>query len=198
MSNFDDDLYYKIEEVAKYRKQLLPTNSVPNYAILYISTDNDSLRQKYISLSETHNNNMVASVYPDSGVDLYVPEEVTFDKPFESKFIDMQIKTMMVYYDTTTMSKIGCAFYTHPRSSISKTPLMLANHTGVIDSGYRGNLIGVFRWLPFDGNTSYTVTQHTRLLQVCHPSLCPIYIQVVDNIDNATERGSGGFGSTGK
>lgn len=198
MSNFDDDLYYDIEEVAKYRKQLLPTNSVPNYAILYISTDNDSLRQKYISLSDTHNNKMFTSVYPDSGVDLYVPDEVTFDKPFESKFIDMQIKTMMVYYDTATMSKIGCAFYTHPRSSISKTPLMLANHTGVIDSGYRGNLIGAFRWLPSDGTTSYSVTQYTRLLQVCHPSLCPVYIQVVDNIDDTTERGNGGFGSTGK
>lgn len=198
MSDVDNGLYYTIEEVAKYRKQLLPSNSVPNYAILYISTDNSELRQKYFSLSQAHNNKMFTSVYPDSGVDLYVPDDVTFNKHFESKFIDMQIKTKMVYHDTTNMSLIGCGFYTHPRSSISKTPLMLANHTGVIDSGYRGNLIGAFRWLPSGEDTSYTVIQYTRLLQICHPSLCPIYIQVVDKIDDTTERGSGGFGSTGK
>lgn len=198
MTDIDNGLYYKIEEVTKYRKQILPTNSVPNYAILYISTDNTELHQKYVSLSQTHNEKMFISHYPDSGVDLYVPNDITFDKHFESKFIDMQIKTKMVYHDTTTMTKIGCGFYTYPRSSISKTPLMLSNHTGVIDSGYRGNLIGAFRWLPSNKDTTYTVTQYTRLLQVCHPSLCPVYIQVVDKIDDTTERGSGGFGSTGK
>jgi len=198
MTDSDNGLYYKIEEVTKYRKQILPTNSVPNYAILYISTDNTELHKKYVSLSQTHNEKMFISHYPDSGVDLYVPNDITFDKHFESKFIDMQIKTKMVYHDTTTMTKIGCGFYTYPRSSISKTPLMLSNHTGVIDSGYRGNLIGAFRWLPSNEDTTYTVTQYTRLLQVCHPSLCPVYIQVVDKIDDTTERGSGGFGSTGK
>jgi dUTPase len=198
MSDFDNGLYYKMAGVTKYRKHLHPSNSVPNYAVLYISTDNSELRQKYTSLSQAHNDKMFTSVYPDSGVDLYVPDDVTFDKHFESKFIDMQIKTKMIYHDTATMSRIGCGFYTHPRSSISKTPLMLANHTGVIDSGYRGNLIGAFRWLPSGEDTSYTVIQHTRLLQVCHPSLCPVYIQVVDEIEDTTERGSGGFGSTGK
>ena len=198
MSDFDNGLYYKMAGVTKYRKHLHQSNSVPNYAVLYISTDNSELRQKYTSLSQAHNDKMFTSVYPDSGVDLYVPDDVTFDKHFESKFIDMQIKTKMIYHDTATMSRICCGFYTHPRSSISKTPLMLANHTGVIDSGYRGNLIVAFRWLPSGEDTSYTVIQHTRLLQVCHPSLCPVYIQVVDEIEDTTERGSGGFGSTGK
>ena len=32
----------------------------------------------------------------------------------------------------------------YPRSSIYKTPLRLANNTGIIDSGYRGNLMGAF------------------------------------------------------
>jgi dUTPase len=77
---------------------------------------------------------------------------------------------------------------------------MLANHTGIIDSGYRGNLIGAFRALYFhkDDNNSYIVEKHTRLLQICHPSLCPIYVVMVneDELTN-TERGEGGFGSTG-
>ena len=89
----------------------------------------------------------------------------------------------------TNMSRVGCGFYTHPRSSISKTPLMLANHTGgVIDYGYRGNLIGAFRWLPSGGeDISYTVVQYTRLLQICHPSLCPMYIQVIDTTELANK-----------
>ena len=87
MSAFDTGLYYKIEEIAKYRKTLHQSNSVPNYAILYISTDNDNLREKYTNLSQSHNEKMFTSAYPDSGVDIYVPEDVKFDKHFETKLI---------------------------------------------------------------------------------------------------------------
>jgi dUTP pyrophosphatase len=71
---------------------------------------------------------------------------------------------------------------------------MLANHTGIIDSGYRGALIGAFRNM----GDEYVVEKHTRLLQVCHPSLCPIYVVLTnENELSSTERGEGGFGSTG-
>ena len=105
--------------------------------------------------------------------------------------ISMDVKCEMV-------DKKGhsCGYYMYPRSSISKTPLMLANHVGIIDSGYRGNLIGAFRCL--DSNP-YTIEKHTRLLQVTHPSLCPIYVDMVNESElSNTTRGSGGFGSTGK
>ena len=84
----------------------------------------------------------------------------------------------------------------HPRSSLSKTDLRLANSTGIIDAGYRGPLIGMFDCLK-DG---YQVSKFTRLLQICAPSLMPIYVRVVDTIDELgpeTSRGEGGFGSTG-
>jgi dUTPase len=77
---------------------------------------------------------------------------------------------------------------------------MLANHTGIIDSGYRGSLIGAFRWLRSsdDDSRSYLVEQNTRLAQVCHPTLCPVYVVLVNERDlSNTERGAGGFGSTG-
>ena len=35
------------------------------------------------------------------------------------------------------------AYYLFPRSSISKTPLRLANSIGLIDGGYRGELVGM-------------------------------------------------------
>jgi dUTP pyrophosphatase len=110
----------------------------------------------------------------------------------------MNIKTEMFYCDVNTDVISPCAFNVHPRSSISKTPLMLANHTGIIDSGYRGSLIGAFRQVPYNiPNNEYTVSKNSRLLQICHPSLCPIYIMLVNNNDlSSSERGDGGFGST--
>ena len=167
------------------------------FAVLYIATRNEELRNKYIELANTHNTKLSQNDYPDSGVDLYVPEDITFDTHYDTKFIDMQITSKMVYQSHDTNVPIPTGFYIHPRSSLSKTQLMLANHTGIIDSGYRGNLIGAFRWLPIGNNTSYTVTKDTRLVQVCHPTLCPVFVVVVPVIQENTIRGEGGFGSTG-
>ena len=84
-----------------------------------------------------------------------------------------------------------------PRSSISKTPLVLSNHVGIIDSGYRGNLIAMFRNL---SGEDYHVEQYTRLIQVCHSSLKPFIVRLANSAEDLgnTSRGSGGFGSTGK
>jgi dUTP pyrophosphatase len=88
------------------------------------------------------------------------------------------------------------AFYVYPRSSISKTPLVLSNSIGIIDQGYRGIIKGAFHSLT---KATYVVEKHTRLLQICHPSLLPFLVELVDNKDDFTssERGTEGFGSTG-
>ena len=91
-------------------------------------------------------------------------------------------------------------YYMYPRSSISKTELMLSNHTGIIDSGYRGVLMGAFRWLKPENSEqdNYTIDRYTRLLQVCLPTLHPIFVVMVDESElTDTTRGTGGFGSTG-
>lgn len=82
-----------------------------------------------------------------------------------------------------------------PRSSIgAKTPLRLSNMIGLIDSDYRGELI-----ILFDNNSDsdYTIHAGDRVAQI---ELEPVYrfkaIQV-EKVDE-TERGEGGFGSTGK
>jgi dUTPase len=88
---------------------------------------------------------MKTDYYHNSGFDLFIPQEVIFENEITSKFIDLEIKTEMLYYENSQFK--NCGYNMHPRSSISKTPLMLANHTGIVDSGYRGSLIGAFRWL---------------------------------------------------
>ena len=81
----------------------------------------------------------------------------------------------------------------YPRSSITNTPLRLANSIGIIDSGYRGDVIGKFDCIRGD----YVALQYTKLLQIVAPGMVPIYVRLVQDLSIETERGTGGFGSTG-
>jgi len=166
-------------------------NNLGNFAILKLAVSNNQLREHYQTVIDTHNNAIQNDPFPNSGFDLFVPETVgVANSPESVKMISMDVKCEMV--ESTGKS---VAYYMYPRSSLSKTPLVLANHVGIIDSGYRGNLIGAFRNLD---NKPYVVDKHTRLLQVCHPSLWPIYVVLVEEAElSTTSRGSGGFGSTG-
>jgi dUTP pyrophosphatase len=196
MSSFND----RIQNIFSSLRNSFP-NTSENFAILKLAVNpnNDHLKNIYEQKVATHNSAILDNVFADSGFDLFVPQNTVFDEDTEAKFIDFQVKGEMVYCDVVKNSYRTCAFTIHPRSSISKTPLMLANHTGIIDSGYRGSLIGAFRWLGENNATSYSVEPHTRLLQICHPTLCPIIVEMVDeNQLTNTERGTGGFGSTGR
>jgi dUTP pyrophosphatase len=82
----------------------------------------------------------------DCGVDLFVLEDIEIC-PGETKLIDLGIQCEMV--NLVPANNINCSYYLYPRSSIStKTPLILANSTGIIDSGYRGNLIAAVKYVP--------------------------------------------------
>lgn len=195
------DLFLTIQNINTLSETLRATsvNCNKNFAILKLVIDNPTLKQQYTERVTAHNTQFMTNILPDSGFDVLVPNDITFNKPFVSNFIDMNIKTEMFYYEVDSERITNTAFNVHPRSSISKTPLMLANHTGIIDAGYRGSLIGAFRWLKPDNDTTtqYIVNENTRLLQICHPSLCPIYVTLTEGDDLSTSiRGTGGFGST--
>jgi len=86
----------------------------------------------------------------------------------------------------------------YPRSSISKTKQMLRNHVGVIDSGYRGEIILKFGWFSQAATPDSTVydvgDRVAQLMIVPHPKV--EFIEVDELTD--TDRGEGGFGSTGQ
>jgi len=157
---------------------------------LYIDPANTELRELYEKYIADHNAHITSDPFPNSGFDLFTTDLCVFppNNTFSSKMVDFGIVTEMQYNSEPS------AFLLCPRSSIAKTPLMLANHVGIIDSGYRGNIKGAFRNL--DTNSEYVVEKHVRLLQICHPSLCPIRVELCDSVSN-TSRGAGGFGSTG-
>ena len=173
-----------------------------NYAILslYVDAEDPELRALYQEQAVKHNRAVQEDPYPNAGFDLFFPKSKTFGT-VAATFVDLRVKCLMRHYDLITKEWTPTAFYVYPRSSLSKTPLMLANHMGIIDSGYRGFLIGAFRFLRETlGSPDYDVCKHTRLLQICSSDMRPILVELVDREDAFVEttRGSGGFGSTGR
>ena len=94
----------------------------------------------------------------------------------------------------------GCLLY--PRSSISKTPFLLANSVGVIDAGYRGEVLAKLVRMDNSVQTVNLDDKDLRLVQICLPSLRPVRVQFVDSLEALgtppDNRGSGGFGSTNR
>ncbi len=82
-----------------------------------------------------------------------------------------------------------------PRSSIKNTELLLSNCVGVIDSGYRGEVMAVFRKL--GGVPSKKYYAGDKAVQLIIIPIPKVDVEVVDELSE-TERGTGGFGSTGK
>ncbi len=123
----------------------------------------------------------------DAGMDLYCPHQLIIE-PNETHLIKMGIACEM------TDEYLPVSFMLVPRSSISKTPLRMSNSIGIIDSGYRGEIMASVDNI---SNEDYMITPGQRLFQIVHPTLYPFNTDVVKELSE-TERGDGGFGSTGK
>ena len=126
----------------------------------------------------------------NAGFDLYVPREVVF-APGERKLVSMEVKAAV-----EGVFRSSHHYWMAPRSSISKTGLMLLNSMGIIDKGYRGELMAYF-WNTT--NETVTVTKGQRLVQLMTPCLGDWWkAQIVSSLGAPTARGDGGFGSTGR
>jgi dUTP pyrophosphatase len=128
-----------------------------------------------------------AAFFGDSGIDLFFPLDVVVP-PRTSTMIDLEVCCEMVSEDNRNVS-----YYVYPRSSISKTPLIMHNSVGIIDAGYRHSIkVVVYN----TSDNEYTIKSGERLFQVCANNLQEITLQVVDELSE-TNRGAG-FGSSGK
>jgi dUTP pyrophosphatase len=160
---------------------------------LKIYVENPSLKEIYVELAEKHNQKILNDPhFYDSGFDLPLVDRTRFEAHSTTK-VNFGIKCSATLKEEDHISY--SPFYLYARSSISKTPLRLANNQGIIDAGYRGNIIGMFDNI----SDPYSVEAGTRLIQICAPTLCPIFVTIVENLEDLgpqTSRGEGGFGST--
>lgn len=117
----------------------------------------------------------------DAGMDMYCTD------------FEMDKYGNYVYYTGVHMEipqgYVGLIF---PRSSISKTGLSLRNSVGVIDSGYRGEIM--FKFAGSSSKASYEIGDRIgQMIIMPHPQ---IELTCVEHLSE-TERGEGGYGSTG-
>jgi dUTPase len=156
-----------------------------------------ALQELYEKAILAHNLKLIDQDYVDSGFDLYAPLELKCDLGTVNKVdFHIQCASYMVDLSSSNNREYPTGYCLYPRSSLSKTSLRLANSVGIIDSGYRGDVIGMFDCI----NADYTIKQFDRLAQICAPSLVPIFVEMVRNDLElgTTVRGSGGFGSSGR
>ena len=122
----------------------------------------------------------------DAGMDLIATEIISENNNF-------------ITYGTGLAMEIpeGFVGLVFPRSSIRKYDLTLSNSVGVIDSGYRGELQATFNKINHHSVRKDDYKVGDRICQIMiipHPT---IEFEEVEELSN-TERGEGGFGSTGK
>ena len=120
----------------------------------------------------------------DAGLDLFIIKKQVIE-PGETSRIKLGISC-------ENMEKKP--YLLMPRSSISKTPLRLCNAIGLIDAGYRGEIMAAVDNIKQESDI---VEKGQRLFQLVSMDGGPIYFELVDLL-STSKRGEGGFGSTGK
>jgi dUTP pyrophosphatase len=120
----------------------------------------------------------------DAGLDLFATDSVEYDniRGFVTYDIGIAVEIPNGY--------VGLIF---PRSSVYKVDLILSNCVGVIDSTYRGSIKFKFRKIGGE-NIIYQPEQAIgQLIIIPYPNIKPEWAFELSN----TQRGDGGFGSTG-
>uniref|UniRef100_A0A6C0EQI0 dUTPase-like domain-containing protein n=1 Tax=viral metagenome TaxID=1070528 RepID=A0A6C0EQI0_9ZZZZ len=215
MTEFDKPVDYK---------HLLTIYDKIMYLKIFVDSEDQDLKKLYLSAAYNHNSKIVNRLdHIDAGFDLFAPgnkgdelenydDALRFFGPGWNNAgpvnkLDFEIVcSAKMYTDNNKMYNTG--YYMYPRSSLSKTQLRLANATGIIDSGYRGHLMAMFDVVNMrpedyekDRDADYYGKKYDRYIQICAPGLVPIIVEIVDtkeDLGEKTERGEGGFGSTGR
>ena len=120
----------------------------------------------------------------DAGIDLRIAEDMHLDGG-ETKLASLGVKIAL---------PAGTAGLLFPRSGLAvKRCISLANSVGVIESGYRGEVKAA---LVNESDDAQDLAAGERVCQLVVMPFCPCIISEKDSLEE-TERGEGGFGSTG-
>lgn len=121
----------------------------------------------------------------DAGLDLYSAVDVIIDP----------MRRVMIPTGVAIALPEGYAGFVQPRSGLAaKKGLSIVNTPGLVDSGYRGELKVIA--INTDADEPITIARGERVAQLVVQRVPAVELVEVDELD-ATERGEGGFGSTG-
>ncbi len=144
--------------------------------ILKIKPINDSVSVLYENHGHFHDG--------DAGIDLFVTEDQIIEAG----------ETARIHLGICCENTENKPYLLMPRSSIAKTPLRLCNSIGLIDGGYRGEIMAAVDNIK---DEDYKIEKGQRLFQLVAMDGSPIKFELVDKLTDTT-RGEGGFGSTGE
>ena len=119
------------------------------------------------------------------------------DACFDLTATSIKVEDDYIQYGTGLAMEIpeGYVGIILPRSSVTNKGLMLKNSVGILDSGYRGEIS--FRFYDLDGDDSSRYRIGERIGQMMILPVPKIQLVEVDELTDS-ERGDGGYGSTGK
>jgi dUTP pyrophosphatase len=123
----------------------------------------------------------------DAGMDLCATRDVTL-RPGESAMVGSGIAIQLPR---------GFAGFVHARSGLGSKGLVIKHSTGVIDSGYRDEIkVVLFNNNPITSDRVFHVKKGDRVAQLVIQHVACATMVEVDSLEE-TERGTGGFGSSG-
>ena len=123
----------------------------------------------------------------DAGMDLCATRDVTL-RPGESAMVGSGIAIQLPR---------GFAGFVHARSGLGSKGLVIKHSTGVIDSGYRDEIkLVLFNNNPITSNRVFHVKKGDRVAQLVIQHVACATMVEVKSLEE-TERGTGGFGSSG-
>ncbi len=140
---------------------------------LKIKPFNGSVRSLYENHGHFHDG--------DSGIDLFVIEEQTIEAG----------ETTLIHLGIACENTENKPYLLMPRSSIAKTPLRLCNSIGLIDAGYRGEIMAVVENSKSELYTLFLYTSDvaydlSRVSSSCSRTLQPKHTYLQTNITLTT------------
>jgi|SRR5882757_989856 len=120
--------------------------------------------------------------------------DAAFDFTATEEEIDIPNRTLTYKLGWAVEIPSGYVGLLFPRSSIANKDISLANAVGVVDSGFRGELMAKFKSLIPAKARKYEVGE--RVVQLIVMPIPQIELEVVEELSES-DRGAGGFGSTG-
>lgn len=126
---------------------------------------------------------LVKGYKADSGFDVRCSYDFTL-KPFEVKNVSTSL-FLKLYRNMEAQVR--------PKSSVSAMGVLV--HFGTVDSGYRGEILVTMQNL---NNHDVTFSKGQKIAQIVFSKKAYVNLHRLEEIEDDTERGKGGFGSTGK